>query len=56
MKTELILKKSWTKIAEYDFMIIMTKDDIVVSPNGMEYKVDSCILDLSENLMQILVI
>ena len=54
MKTEIILKRPWTTLANYDFLITMSKGD-VVDINDMEYIVDKCLLDTTSNSMKILV-
>lgn len=54
MKTQVIIKKGWKIIKEYDFLITMVYND-VVSYNGLEYKVDCSVLDIDANLMIILI-
>lgn len=55
MKTEVIVKKGWQVIAEFDFLITLSKGDVIAMKDGFEYRVDCCVLDLSDNVMKILV-
>ena len=55
MKTQIIEKKGWEIIAEYDFLLSLSKDDVVADTNGFEYRVDCLLLDLSDNTMKVLV-
>lgn len=54
MKTEIIVRKGWIKVAKYDFLIPLSKGDIV-ELSGFEYRVDCCCLIINENKLQILV-
>jgi hypothetical protein len=53
MKTEIIIKTGWEIIAKYDFLITMSKGD-VVDHDGREYEVDCSMLMIHENKMLIL--
>ena len=53
MKTEIFIKKGWRLIASYNNLITMSKGDIV-EHEGIEYKVDCCLLELDKNKMLIL--
>ena len=55
MKTKIIIKKGWKIIAKYDFLITLSKGDYISIKDVFEYRVDCCLLDLSDNVMQILV-
>jgi hypothetical protein len=53
MKTDIIIKKNWVKIYEYDCLITMQKGDIVLF-NGIEHQVECCILEIDAKKMLIL--
>jgi len=53
MKTEIIISKGWKIIKEYAFPITLTTDDIVIHEE-VDYRVDSCVLDLDESKISIL--
>ena len=55
MKTIVIIQKGWETIAEYDFLLPLSKGDIVADNQGFEYRVDYLLLDLSDNTMKVLV-
>lgn len=54
MKTKIIINKGWKFIKEYDFLITLSKYDIVEF-NCIEYEVISCLLELENDTMIILV-
>lgn len=54
MRTEIIIEDGWQTIVEYDFLLTMSKGDIV-EWNGLEYKVDRCVLEIYPGIMLILV-
>lgn len=54
MKTQVIVKKGWEVIADYDYLLPLSKGD-VVSKDGIEYEVDCLLFDLSDNTMNVLV-
>jgi len=53
MKTKIIITKDWKIIKEYDFLITMTTTD-VVEFEGVEYRVSSCLLEIENNTMLVL--
>ena len=53
MKTQIVISKGWKIIKEYDFLITMTNEDVVEFEN-IEYRVDSCILEIKSDTMIIL--
>tara|TARA_R110000823_G_scaffold276670_1_gene395237 strand:+ start:636 stop:806 length:171 start_codon:yes stop_codon:yes gene_type:complete len=53
MKTKIIISKEWKIIKEYDFLITMTKED-VVEFEDIEYRVNCCVLEIENNTMCIL--
>ena len=55
MKTIVIIQKGWETIAEYDFLLPLSKGDVVADKQGFEYRVDCLLLDLSDNTMKVLV-
>ena len=55
MKTIVIIKKGWETIAEYDFLLPLSKGDIVADKQGLEYSIDCLLLDLSDNTIKVLV-
>ncbi len=46
MKTQVIIKKGWEVIAEYDYLLPLSKGDVVSNKDGFEYRVDCLLLDL----------
>ena len=54
MKTQIVIKKGWVVITEYDFVFTLTKED-TVNFKDIEYRVEYCFLDIDENRMIILV-
>jgi len=55
MKTQVIIKKGWEVIAEYDYLLPLSKGDVVANKDGFEYRVDCLLLDLIDNTMKVLV-
>jgi len=54
MKTEIIIKRGWELLITYDFLLTMSKGDVVTYLN-IDYLVDCSILDADEGKMIILV-
>lgn len=54
MKTKIIIKKGWEQIAEYPFLLQMSKGDVVTWDNR-EFRVDCLVLNIEEESMEILV-
>lgn len=54
MKTKIIVKKGWHIIAEFNHQIPLSKGDVVVHTNGIEYIVNCLILNLKDNSIEIL--
>ncbi len=55
MKTLIIINEGWETIATYDFLIPLSQGDFVSMPDGREYEVECCMLDLSDNTLKVLV-
>ena len=53
MKTKIIKTKGWKAIKYYDFLVTMTKGDIVEFEN-IEYTVSCCMLEIANDTMLIL--
>ena len=54
MKTRIIIKSGWIVIAEYPFLLTLSNNDVVEN-NGVEYRVDCCVLNVAESTMEILI-
>ena len=55
MTTEIIIRKGWVTLKEYDLIFTMSKGDSV-EHKGIEYRVDYCFLNLATDTMIILVL
>jgi len=53
METKIIISKGWKIIKEYDFLITMTNKD-TVEFEGVEYRVNCCLLEIESDTMIIL--
>jgi hypothetical protein len=53
MKTIIIIRKGGKVIKEYDFLITMSSKD-VVEFEGIEYSVNSCVLEIEKDTMCVL--
>jgi len=53
MKTKIIISKGWKVIKEYNSLITLTNKD-VVEFEGIEYRVNCCVLEIENNTILIL--
>jgi hypothetical protein len=53
MKTLIMLREGWVEIASFDFILPLSKGDIV-EYEGTEYKIDAIVLNIEYNQIEIL--
>ena len=53
MNTKIIIKDSWRIVKEYPLLITLTTND-VVEVEGVEHRVNCCLLDTRQDIMLIL--
>lgn len=54
MKTKIIIRKGYHHIDTFDYLITMTKGDVVYF-NDREYTVEFCCLDIDNKVMEIFI-
>ena len=54
MKTRIIISDGWIVIAEYPFLLTLSNNDVVEN-NGVEYRVNCCVLNIAESTIEILI-